>query len=169
MIMKRTTLCYIENKGSYLMLFRNRKPDDPNEGKWLGIGGKIEKGETPEDCNLREVFEETGLRLKSAVFHGVIEFRADSYEDEDMYLFSSSDFEPADEEAACTFARKGCYKPPVCSEGELAWISAGKLMELPMWQGDKEFLKELLAGAKKISMTLSYTGEECEVLRREVG
>ena len=84
--MKKTTLCYIENKGSYLMLYRNRKPEDPNEGKWLGIGGKIEPGETADECNAREVLEETGLRLRSAVFHGVIEFRADSYEDEDMYL-----------------------------------------------------------------------------------
>ena len=166
--MKKTTLCYIENKGSYLMLYRNRKPEDPNEGKWLGIGGKIEPGETAEECNAREVLEETGLRLRSAVFHGVIEFRADSYEDEDMYLYSSSDFEPADEEAAHAFAESGKYEPPACSEGELAWIPAGKLMDLPMWQGDREFLKELLGGAKEIAMTLSYTGEDCTVLQRRV-
>lgn len=166
--MKKTTLCYIENKGSYLMLYRNRKPEDPNEGKWLGIGGKIEAGETPDECNFREVFEETGLRLRSAVFHGVIEFRADSYEDEDMYLYSSSDFEPADEEAARVFAEAGSYEPPVCTEGELAWVPREKLMGLPMWQGDREFLKELLGGAKEISMTLSYTGEDCTVVRREV-
>ena len=150
------------------MLYRNRKPEDPNEGKWLGIGGKIEAGETPDECNFREVLEETGLRLRSAVFHGVIEFRADSYEDEDMYLYSSSDFEPADEEAARVFAEAGSYEPPVCTEGELAWVPREKLMELPMWQGDREFLKELLGGAKEIEMTLSYTGEECTVLRRRV-
>lgn len=168
MKMKKTTLCYIENKGSYLMLYRNRKPEDPNEGKWLGIGGKIEEGETPAECNVREVLEETGLRLRSAVFHGVIEFRADSYEDEDMYLYSSSDFEPADEEAARAFEENGNYEPPVCSEGELAWIPSGELMDLPMWQGDREFLKELLGGAKEIAMTLSYTGEDCTVLQRRV-
>ena len=150
------------------MLYRNRKPEDPNEGKWLGIGGKIEAGETPDECNFREVVEETGLRLRSAVFHGVIEFRADSYEDEDMYLYSSSDFEPADEEAARVFAEAGSYEPPVCTEGELAWVPREKLMGLPMWQGDREFLKELLGGAKEISMTLSYTGEDCTVVRREV-
>ena len=166
--MKKTTLCYIENNGRYLMLYRNRKPDDPNEGKWLGIGGKIETGESPDECNLREVLEETGLRLRSAVFHGVIEFRADSYEDEDMYLYSSSDFEPADEEAARLFAETGQYGPPVCSEGELKWIPRDKLMELPMWQGDREFLKELLGGAGVIEMTLSYTGEDCTVIRRHV-
>ena len=139
--MKKTTLCYIENKGSYLMLYRNRKPEDPNEGKWLGIGGKIEAGETPDECNFREVVEETGLRLRSAVFHGVIEFRADSYEDEDMYLYSSSDFEPADEEAARVFAEAGSYEPPVCTEGELAWVPRENLMGLPMWQGGRELLK----------------------------
>ena len=166
--MKKTTLCYIEYNGRYLMLYRNRKPDDPNEGKWLGIGGKIEAGETPDECNRREVLEETGLEIINAQFHGVIEFRADEYEDEDMYLYSSSDFEPADEEAARVFAETGDYMPPACSEGELSWIPSGKLMELPMWQGDREFLKELLGGAGEISMTLSYTGEDCTVVRREV-
>lgn len=163
--MKKTTLCYIENKGSYLMLFRNRKPDDPNEGKWLGIGGKIEAGETPDDCNAREVMEETGLRLKSAFFHGIIEFRADSYEDEDMYLYSSSDFEPADEEAAAAFSDTGVYELPECSEGELRWIPAEKLMGLPMWEGDRVFLARLLEGKKKIEMSLSYTGEKCTVIK----
>ena len=163
---KRTTLCYIENKGSYLMLFRNRKPDDPNEGKWLGIGGKIEGDETPDDCNKREVLEETGLRLRSARFHGIIEFRADEYEDEDMYLYSSSDFEPADEEAAVIFRETGEYPPPACSEGELVWIPAEKLMELPMWEGDRVFLKELLGGADAISMRLQYEGEKCTVIKK---
>ena len=85
-----------------------------------------------------------------------------------MYLYSSSDFEPADEEAARVFAEAGSYEPPVCTEGELAWVPREKLMGLPMWQGDREFLKELLGGAKEISMTLSYTGEDCTVVRREV-
>lgn len=94
--MKKTTLCYMENNGNWLMLYRNRKPEDPNEGKWLGIGGKIEPGETPDECNAREVFEETRFRIRSAVFCGVIEFRADMYEDEDMYLYYTDDFAPAD-------------------------------------------------------------------------
>lgn len=147
------------------MLFRNRKKDDPNEGKWLGIGGKIEEGETPGECNAREVVEETGLRLRSAVFHGVIEFRADSYEDEDMYLYSSSDFEPADREKADLFRKTGVYELPECSEGELRWIPADDLMELPMWEGDREFLARILAGKKKIEMTLQYTGESCTVVK----
>ena len=164
--MKKTTLCYIENNGSYLMLYRNRKPDDPNEGKWLGIGGKMEPGETAGQCNMREVLEETGLVIRSAYFHGVIEFRADEYEDEDMYLFSCSDFMPADEEAARIFTETGSYEPPVCDEGELKWIRRGELLSLPMWQGDRVFLEELLGGAKEISMQLRYEGENCTVIRK---
>lgn len=162
--MKRTTLCYIENSGAYLMLYRDRKPDDPNEGKWLGIGGKIEPGEEPDECNQREVLEETGLVLRSAHFHGVIKFRADSYEDEDMYLYSSSDFVPADAEAAELFERTGAYEPPACSEGRLEWIAKEDLPGLPMWEGDKAFLGELLKGAESISMTLQYTGEKCTII-----
>lgn len=164
--MKKTTLCYIENKGCYLMLYRNRKPDDPNEGKWLGIGGKLEPGETADECNRREVLEETGLIIRNAHFHGVIEFRSDEYEDEDMYLYSSSDFEPAGEAAARVFAETGEYEPPACSEGELAWVAREELMSLPMWQGDRAFLKELLGGADEISMRLQYQGENCTILKQ---
>ena len=162
--MKKTTLCYIENKGSYLMLYRNRKPDDPNEGKWLGIGGKIEEGESPDECNLREVLEETGLKLRSYVFHGVIEFRSDTWDDEDMYLYSSSDFVPADEEAAAVFEKTGEYALPECDEGELAWVKADRLLTLPMWEGDRAFVGELLNGAKDISFRLQYEGEKCTIL-----
>ena len=161
--MKRTTLCYIRNKGRVLMLYRNKKPDDPNEGKWLGIGGRIEEGENPDECNLREVLEETGLRLASASFHGVIRFRSDEYEDEDMYLYSSDSFVPADEEAASVFRESGEYPPPACDEGELAWVPEGELLRLPMWEGDRAFVEKLLAGQKEISMTLQYTGEKCTV------
>ena len=146
------------------MLYRNSKPDDPNEGKWLGIGGKIEPGETPDECNAREVLEEAGLILGSADFCGVIHFRADVYEDEDMYLYVSSDFLPADPEAADEFMRTGHYALPDCDEGELAWIPAGHIMELPMWEGDKFFLEKILTGERRISATLSYEGEKCTVI-----
>ena len=149
------------------MLYRNRKPDDPNEGKWLGIGGKIEEGETPEECNMREVLEETGLRLYSAEFHGIIKFRATTYEDEDMYLFTSSDFVPADEASARIFAESGEYEPPVCSEGELCWIDKDRLSDLPMWEGDRAFISKLLEGARSISMTLQYTGENCRIIEEK--
>ena len=146
------------------MLYRNRKPHDPNAGKWLGIGGKIEEGETPDECNLREVSEETGLRLKSMHFCGVIAFRADMYEDEDMYLYVSDDFEPEDSVLRVEYLRSGRYDPPECDEGELRWIPADELMSLPMWEGDRVFLQQILDGKREISMTLQYTGESCTVL-----
>ena len=82
--MKKTTLIYLEKDGCFLMLLRNKKKNDCNEGKWIGVGGKFEKNETPEECIKREVLEETGLTLLSMHFYGVIEFRSDSDEDEDM-------------------------------------------------------------------------------------
>ena len=146
------------------MLYRNRKPDDPNEGKWLGIGGKIKDGESADNCNKREVLEETGLILKSWTFHGVIKFRATTYEDEDMYLYSSRDFVPADEKAASLFAENGEYVLPDCDEGELKWIAEDELLGLPMWEGDRAFVEKLLAGEKEIYITLQYTGEQCTVI-----
>lgn len=145
------------------MLYRNRKPQDPNEGKWLGIGGKIEPGEEPDSCNMREVLEETGLRLNSAVFCGVIHFRADMYEDEDMYLYYSDDFTPEDPDMAEEFVRTGSCALPECREGELRWIPSEELMDLPMWEGDRVFLGRLLRGERKMSMTLRYEGEKCTV------
>ena len=165
--MKRTTLCYIENNGSWLMLYRNRKPEDPNEGKWLGIGGKIEAGETPDDCNRREVLEETGLRLRSSVFIGIIHFRSDTYEDEDMYLYYSDDFIPGDSGAAGISDAGGDYDLPECDEGELRWIPGSEIMNLPMWEGDRAFLQKLLDGERDITMTLSYTGEKCTVTENQ--
>ena len=84
--MIRSTLCYIEKDGCFLMLFRNKKHNDPCEGKWVGIGGKFEPGEEAEDCLLREVWEETGLTLTEYHFHGIVHFVSNELEDEDMYL-----------------------------------------------------------------------------------
>ena len=150
------------------MLYRNRKPDDMNEGKWIGIGGKVEAGETPDECNVREVLEETGLILQSAHFHGIVCFRSDQYEDEDMYLYSSSDFVPADPAAAAVFAETGRYEPPACSEGELRWVPTEEMLSLPTWEGDSAFLPHLVEGREYISMTLSYEGEKCRVLDKDV-
>lgn len=146
------------------MLYRNRKPEDPNEGKWLGIGGKIEPGESADECNRREVMEETGIRIIEATFCGIIQFRADMYEDEDMYLYYSDDFEPAEPEAAARFHETGELALPECDEGELRWIPAEELMSLPMWEGDRVFLERLLQGERQISLTLSYEGEKCTVI-----
>lgn len=133
------------------MLYRNKKENDMNDGKWIAIGGKIEPGETPDECCVREVFEETGIKLNSFHFYGVIKFRATTYEDEDMYLYSSNDFELPDE-------------LPDCDEGELKWIRKDELLELPTWEGDRAFHKQMLAGKKTISMTLQYVGEECTII-----
>ena len=147
------------------MLYRNRKQADMNGGKWIGIGGRIEPGESPDECIRREVLEETGLILRSSFFHGIIHFRSDEYEDEEMYLYSSSDIEPADPLAAAEFAETGSYTPPDCDEGELHWIEKSRILELPTWAGDRAFLEEMLAGAEEITMTLRYEGDKCIVTK----
>ena len=156
--MKKATLCYIsrydDSDREYLMLYRNKKPDDPNEGKWIGVGGKFEPGETPDECMLREVREETGLELSSYHFCGVIHFLSDTWEDEDMYLYR------AEVSAACAAQTDGAIKMPACEEGELRWIPEDQLMDLPMWEGDRLFLEPLLEGAETISMTLRYEGDD---------
>ena len=149
--MKKATLCYINRrKGThreYLMLYRNKKKDDPNEGKWIGVGGKFEPGETPDTCMLREVREETGFTPSSYHFCGVIHFLSDTWEDEDMYLYRAEIDGPA------------ANKTPACEEGELHWIPEDQLLDLPMWEGDRLFLKPLLEGADAITMTLRYEGD----------
>ncbi len=159
-----TTVCYIEHDGQFLMLYRNKKKNDINEGKWIGIGGKIEAGETPDECNMREVREESGLILRSAKFLGLVKFRADMYGDEDMYLYYSDDFEPEDPKTKKVFAETGKFSPPLCKEGELKWVSKDDILSLPMWEGDRFFIEEILSGNEKISMTLQYEGDKCTVI-----
>ena len=144
--MKETTLCYIELDGKYLMLYRNKKPQDPNAGKWIGVGGKLEEGETPEQCLVREVREETGLELKKFRCRGKIFFRSDHWEDEIMYLYTATEFQGE------------ILKD--CSEGELRWIPFEEIPGLKLWEGDRIFLKELLAGRDDIQLELRYEGEK---------
>lgn len=144
--MLKTTLCYIEKDGKYLMLYRNKKKNDINEGKWIGIGGKFEEGETPEQCLLREVKEETGLTLTSWSFRGLIHFVPDKGQAEDMYLFTADGF---------------TGKITACSEGELSWIEKEKIFDLDLWEGDKVFLRKLLNGESGFELTLEYVGEAC--------
>ena len=143
--MINTTLCYIEYNGKYLMLNRNKKKNDLNEGKWIGIGGKFEENESPEECLLREVFEETGLKLTEYIFHGIIHFRSDK-EDEEMYLYTGK--VSTDE------------LPINCDEGTLAWVEKSKVLDLPTWEGDRLFLEKLIAGEKVVEMTLVYEGDK---------
>ena len=142
--MRLSTLCYIQQDDRILFLYRNKKENDPNAGKWIGIGGKTEPGETPEQCVKREVFEETGLTLTEYHFHGVIRFKSEMWEDEDMYLYSATGFE-------------GELNTD-CNEGELKWIDKKDIPSLSMWEGDKYFLGALLDGRDKINMILRYEG-----------
>ena len=142
---KNTTLCYIEKDGCYLMLHRTKKENDENHDKWIGIGGKFEAGESPEDCLLREVIEETGLSLRTFRYRGIVTFVSDSLEaTEYMHLFTSSDF-------------SGELKE--CDEGELEWLKKEKLYELTLWEGDRIFLDLLDTDEPFFSLKLMYSGE----------
>ena len=143
--MKQSTLCYIERDGQYLMLHRTKKKNDENRDKWIGIGGKFEDKESPEDCVLREVREETGLTLTDCRYRGIVTFVSDCWETEYMHLFT----------AACP-----AYTALAdCDEGELAWIEIPRLLSLPMWAGDKIFLDLLQTDEPFFSLKLVYAGE----------
>ena len=142
--MDKTVLCYLQKNDSYLFLYRNKKENDLNEGKWIGVGGHIEKGETKEDTLKREIKEETNLDIQSFTYHGEIIFKNDDYE-EVMYLYTSDDF-------------LGEMKP--CDEGELHWVKKTDIMYLNLWEGDKVFLPLLIEGKKDIKLTLIYSGKK---------
>lgn len=140
-----TTLCYLERGSEYLMLHRTKKEDDNNRGKWIGVGGRFKPGESPEDCLLREVREETGLTLARWRFRGIVTFVSDIYKDEYMHLYTAD-------------AWTGEQQP--CDEGELAWIEKSELYGKTLWQGDRIFLKLLEENAPFFSLKLVYRGEE---------
>jgi len=144
------TLCYITCENKYLLLYRNKKPNDPNEGKWIGVGGKVEPEETPEQCIKREITEETGIKIDEyVVYVGVVHFRSDTWEDEEMYLFKASlPGNIADYDIDYN-----------CNEGRLEWIDEKDLFELPLWEGDKVFLEKMAAGDKDMDITLCYEGD----------
>ena len=144
--MRLTTLCYIKNENKYLMLYRCKKEKDANKGKWIGIGGGFIEGESPEDCLLREVREETGLTLTKWQFRGIVTFSSDEWETEYMHLFTASEFS-----GEVIFD---------CNEGELAWIEKEKLSSLPMWEGDRIFFDLIDSGEDFFSLKLSYEGSK---------
>ena len=142
--MLQTTLCYIQRGDEYLMLHRIRKKNDVNHDKWIGIGGKLEPGESPEECLLREAREETGLQLTDYRYRGVITFLSGDW-GETMHLFTANGYEGEITD---------------CDEGVLEWISRERLMSLPMWAGDRIFLN-LIANDRTpfFSLKLVYDGE----------
>ncbi len=143
--MKMTTLCYIENNDCYLMLHRTKKKKDVNKDKWIGVGGHAEGNETPQECLIREVKEETGLLLTSYKFRGLITFISDEYEAEMMCLFTADGY---------------TGELITCDEGELEWVKKSDVPQLPTWEGDAQFLKLLLEDEKRFfAMKLRYEGE----------
>ena len=143
--MRNTTLCYLYRGREALMLHRVKKAVDENKDKWIGIGGKFEEGESPEDCLLREVREETGLTLTSWRYRGIVTFVSDEWGTEYMHLFTADAWE-------------GQIRQD-CDEGVLEWIDRDKLLSLPIWEGDKIFLRLLDEDASFFSLKLRYEGD----------
>lgn len=142
--MINTTLCYITRGNDVLMLHRIKKEHDVNKDKWIGIGGKFEEGESPDECLLREALEETGLTLTNWKCRGIVTFLTNEpYDGEYMYLFTAHGF-------------TGSLK--TCDEGDLQWISREQLAALPKWEGDEIFLKLLWENAPFFLLKLRYEG-----------
>lgn len=144
---KNTTLCYLERDGKYLMLHRIKKMNDVNHDKWIGVGGKFEAGESPEDCMLREVFEETGLKVTSWRYCGIITFVFNRTESEYMHLFK------------CTDWQGDITEYDGCSEGTLEWVEKEAVPSLPIWDGDRIFLKLMETNCPFFSLKLEYCGD----------
>jgi len=143
-----TTLCYITRGDEVLMLHRVKKKNDLNQDKWIGIGGKFEAEETPDECLLREAREETGLELLGWQCRGVVTFLTDGpWDGEYMYLFTCDEF-------------AGELKE--CDEGDLQWVSRDFLNSLPKWEGDEIFLKLLWEDAPFFLLKLRYRGDALE-------
>ena len=144
--MLQSTLCYMENPaGEYLMLHRVKKKNDVNHDKWIGVGGKFEDGESPEECVCREVLEETGLTLTDYRYRGIVTFVSNEAETEYMHLFTATGY-------------TGTVKN--CDEGVLEWLYKDKLSALPQWEGDKIFLKLIHdPDTPFFSLKLRYEGD----------
>ena len=133
------------------MLYRNKKQDDPNEGKWIGVGGKFEPGETPDECMLREVREETGYRLTSWRFRGIVTFVSGDGVTEYMHLFTADGFEG---------------EPIACDEGQLEWVDIARVWKLNIWEGDKIFFRLIDENVPFFSLMLSMFSSSSAIERR---
>lgn len=139
------TLCYIERDDCYLMLHRVKKEKDINKDKWIGVGGHFEEGESPEECLLREVREETGLELTSWKLRGIITFCTDVVPVEYLFLYTADAYEG---------------NLTDCDEGNLEWVEKSKVYELPMWEGDDVFFRLLETDTPFFSLKLCYKGDK---------
>ena len=140
-----TTLCYIEKDDRYLMLHRVSKKNDINKDKWIGVGGHFELNESPEECLLREVKEETGLKLTSYQFRGIVTFITDGLDEgEYMHLYTADGFEG---------------ELISCDEGTLEWVPKKKIYNLNLWEGDFIFHRLLDEDAPFFSLKLVYQGD----------
>ena len=140
-----STLCYIEKDNKYLMLHRTKKKNDINKDKWLGIGGKFEEGESPEECIVREVMEETGLKLNSYQLRTIVTYVSTNWETEYMYVFTSNDFTGNLIE---------------CNEGDLQWIDKKEVTKLNTWEGDKIFMEKLQNDNIFFTVKFEYDGDK---------
>lgn len=144
--MQNTSLCYLEKDGAYLMLHRIKKAHDLNQDKWIGVGGKFERFESPEDCVLREVREETGVTLTQYRYRGIVTFILDDLT-EYMHLFTATAWTGT------------MIEGDACSEGVLEWVPKERVNGLPIWEGDKIFLKLLDEERPFFSLKLTYAGD----------
>ena len=140
-----TSLCYIERDGCWLVMHRTKRGGDENRDKWIGVGGKFEYGETPEECAMREVKEETGLTMLNPRFRGLVTFVSDEWGVEYMHLFTCTEFTGELIE---------------CDEGELVWLPKAELLAKNIWAGDKLFLRALEERPDFFTLKLRYEGEK---------
>lgn len=141
-----TTLCYIERGDSYLMLHRVKKENDINRDKYIGVGGHFQYGESPDECLKREVAEETGMTLASYRARGIVTFRYGEDITEYMHLYTATIAPDAE--------------PGVCDEGELVWVEKDRVTGLPIWEGDRVFLRLLRGDGPYFSLKLVYSAED---------
>ena len=142
--MINSSICYIEKDGKYLMLHRTKKEIDINKEKWIGVGGKFEDKESPEECIMREVKEETGLTLNSCKLRCIVTYVATNWETEYMYVFTSNDFSGELIE---------------CNEGDLEWVDKDEIFNLNLWEGDKIFLEKIQNDNTFFTMKFNYDGD----------
>lgn len=179
--MKQTTLCYLEHQGKYLMLHRVKKQNDASHDKWIGVGGKCEADESPDECMLREVKEETGLTVTSWRYRGIVTFISDIWPCEYMHLFTAdrwnveSDDRQDSDSPDCTATTMNPAAPynnmnkqsdadlklPDCDEGDLQWIDKKDIFALNLWPGDRIFLQLIMNPDQPFfSLKLVYKGDD---------